>query len=303
MPLAMQAKILRVLQERQFERVGARARSGPTCASSPPPTRTSRRWRRRAGSAPISSTGCRGASRDAAARAHRRSAAPRDASPGAGRTAAVAPARYRVTEGSAPLDLRGRAISASSSTCSRAPWFLSDGVVLPEHLPATVQRGAKAGVPGDTSPAVTGSLDEALEDWERRAILNALQKAHGVQARPSDPQHHRAQPLVPGQKLKIRCASAGKPGPRSSALTVPPRGLACEPSPQGRLPRRGLGTRFLPATKAQPKEMLPLVDKPTIQYVVEEAVASGLHRSSSSRAATSAPSGITSTRPSSSSTT
>ncbi len=38
----------------------------------------------------------------------------------------------------------------------------------------------------------------------------------------------------------------------------------------------GLGTRFLPATKAQPKEMLPLVDKPMIQYVVEEAVASGL---------------------------
>jgi UTP--glucose-1-phosphate uridylyltransferase len=41
-------------------------------------------------------------------------------------------------------------------------------------------------------------------------------------------------------------------------------------------PVAGLGTRFLPATKAQPKEMLPLVDKPTIQYVVEEAVASGL---------------------------
>jgi two-component system, NtrC family, response regulator AtoC len=60
---------------------------------------------------------------------------------------------------------------------------LSDGVVLPEHLPPAVQRGAKAGVPGDTSPAVTGSLDEALEDWERRAILNALQKANGVQAR------------------------------------------------------------------------------------------------------------------------
>jgi UTP--glucose-1-phosphate uridylyltransferase len=42
-------------------------------------------------------------------------------------------------------------------------------------------------------------------------------------------------------------------------------------------PAAGLGTRFLPATKAQPKEMLPLVDKPTIQYVVEEAVASGLN--------------------------
>ncbi len=41
-------------------------------------------------------------------------------------------------------------------------------------------------------------------------------------------------------------------------------------------PAAGLGTRFLPATKAQPKEMLPLVDKPIIQYVIEEAVAAGL---------------------------
>ncbi|KKU78677.1 MAG: UTP-glucose-1-phosphate uridylyltransferase [Candidatus Peregrinibacteria bacterium GW2011_GWA2_47_7] len=42
------------------------------------------------------------------------------------------------------------------------------------------------------------------------------------------------------------------------------------------LPVAGFGTRFLPATKAQPKEMLPLVDKPVIQYLVEEAVASGI---------------------------
>jgi UTP--glucose-1-phosphate uridylyltransferase len=42
------------------------------------------------------------------------------------------------------------------------------------------------------------------------------------------------------------------------------------------IPAAGLGTRFLPATKALPKEMLPLVDKPVIQYVVEEAVAAGL---------------------------
>jgi UTP--glucose-1-phosphate uridylyltransferase len=42
------------------------------------------------------------------------------------------------------------------------------------------------------------------------------------------------------------------------------------------IPAAGLGTRFLPATKAQPKEMLPLLDKPAIQYVVEEAVRSGL---------------------------
>ena len=43
-------------------------------------------------------------------------------------------------------------------------------------------------------------------------------------------------------------------------------------------PAAGLGTRFLPATKAQPKEMLPLVDKPIIQYVIEEAVAAGLNK-------------------------
>src|SRR5204863_2268521 len=53
-----------------------------------------------------------------------------------------------------------------------------------------------------------------------------------------------------------------------------------EPAPmtvrKGVFPAPGLGTRFLPATKAQPKEMLPLVDKPMIQYVMEEAVASGL---------------------------
>lgn len=42
------------------------------------------------------------------------------------------------------------------------------------------------------------------------------------------------------------------------------------------IPAAGLGTRFLPATKAQAKEMLPIVDKPTIQYIVEEAVASGI---------------------------
>ncbi len=43
------------------------------------------------------------------------------------------------------------------------------------------------------------------------------------------------------------------------------------------IPAAGLGTRFLPITKSQPKEMIPVVDKPTIQYVVEEAVISGIH--------------------------
>ena len=43
-------------------------------------------------------------------------------------------------------------------------------------------------------------------------------------------------------------------------------------------PAAGWGTRFLPATKAQPKEMLPLVDKPVIQYAVEEAVEAGIEQ-------------------------
>ncbi|KDR94786.1 UTP--glucose-1-phosphate uridylyltransferase [Peptoclostridium litorale DSM 5388] len=42
------------------------------------------------------------------------------------------------------------------------------------------------------------------------------------------------------------------------------------------IPAAGLGTRFLPATKAQPKEMIPIVDKPTLQYIIEEAVSSGI---------------------------
>ena len=42
------------------------------------------------------------------------------------------------------------------------------------------------------------------------------------------------------------------------------------------IPAAGMGTRFLPATKAMPKEMLPIVDKPTIQYIVEEAIESGI---------------------------
>ena len=42
-------------------------------------------------------------------------------------------------------------------------------------------------------------------------------------------------------------------------------------------PVAGLGTRFLPATKASPKEMMPIVDKPIIQYAVEEAIAAGIY--------------------------
>ncbi|KOV57308.1 UTP--glucose-1-phosphate uridylyltransferase GalU [Streptomyces sp. MMG1121] len=59
--------------------------------------------------------------------------------------------------------------------------------------------------------------------------------------------------------------------PHSTAPPVPPRTVR-----KAVVPAAGLGTRFLPATKATPKEMLPVVDKPAIQYVVEEAAAAGL---------------------------
>ena len=52
--------------------------------------------------------------------------------------------------------------------------------------------------------------------------------------------------------------------------------MAFGPVRKAVIPAAGLGTRFLPATKAQPKEMLPLVDKPAIQYVVEEAARVGI---------------------------
>src|SRR5690348_5665598 len=53
-------------------------------------------------------------------------------------------------------------------------------------------------------------------------------------------------------------------------------GAFMNPVKKAVIPVAGLGTRFLPATKAQPKEMLPLVDKPVIQHVVEEAIRAGV---------------------------
>jgi two-component system response regulator AtoC len=60
---------------------------------------------------------------------------------------------------------------------------LSDGVIGPSHLPPAVQRGAQARPATETAPLLSGSLDEALEKWERRMILDALQQSQGVQAR------------------------------------------------------------------------------------------------------------------------
>lgn len=65
-------------------------------------------------------------------------------------------------------------------------------------------------------------------------------------------------------------------GVHTSHLIADNLGSMGTPITKAVIPAAGLGTRFLPATKAMPKEMLPVVDKPAIQYVVEEAVAAGL---------------------------
>jgi two-component system response regulator AtoC len=60
---------------------------------------------------------------------------------------------------------------------------LSDGVITPAHLPAAIQRAGQAPPAAETAPVLAGSLDEALEGWERRMILDALAQTQGVQAR------------------------------------------------------------------------------------------------------------------------
>jgi len=60
---------------------------------------------------------------------------------------------------------------------------LSDGAILPEHLPPAVQQTKTAPVSEPGAPRLIGTLDETLEDWERRLILDALREASGVQAR------------------------------------------------------------------------------------------------------------------------
>lgn len=76
----------------------------------------------------------------------------------------------------------------------------------------------------------------------------------------------------------MRPANDTDPTAAGPAATTPgdAGGPARTPVRKAVIPAAGLGTRFLPATKATPKEMLPVIDKPAIQYVVEEAVAAGL---------------------------
>ncbi len=186
MPLAMQAKILRVLQERQFERVGGTRSIGADVRVI---AATHQDLEALAGEGKFRS--------DLFYRLQ-------------GVRLVMPPLRERIDDlpvlvthllerAAQRLWRQPATVSTEGLRCLWTyPWpgnirelqhvlegamVLSDGVILPEHLPPTVQRGAKAGAAGDAGPAVTGSLDEALEDWERRAILDALQKANGVQAR------------------------------------------------------------------------------------------------------------------------
>src|SRR6266481_5780267 len=77
--------------------------------------------------------------------------------------------------------------------------------------------------------------------------------------------------------MTVSTSSGGATPARATAPLTAVHGNGGPPAlTKAVIPAAGLGTRFLPATKATPKEMLPVVDKPAIQYVVEEAVSAGL---------------------------
>ncbi|MFI2642537.1 UTP--glucose-1-phosphate uridylyltransferase GalU [Streptomyces sp. NPDC018610] len=89
---------------------------------------------------------------------------------------------------------------------------------------------------------------------------------------------------APWPSSALASSSGTAPAPARTARTASRTARAASPTARAAgavrkavIPAAGLGTRFLPATKATPKEMLPVVDKPAIQYVVEEAAAAGLH--------------------------
>ena len=81
-----------------------------------------------------------------------------------------------------------------------------------------------------------------------------------------------------GARHRAACREhpAAHPSRRDESRTRLPEAVCCSHVRKAVIPAAGLGTRFLPATKSVPKEMLPVVDRPAIQYVVEEAVGAGL---------------------------
>ena len=221
MPLAMQAKILRALQERQIERVGGVKAIGvdvriiaathqnleelvadgqvPPGSLLPAAGREARACPRSASA----STTCRCSSPTCSS--GRRS----------GCGARPPPCRRRRCAACGPT--RGRAMSASCSTCSKAAMVLSDGVILPEHLPPADparRPSVRAAGGGPIARRWAARSTRRSRSGERRMILDALQQGQRrAGAGGQDPRHLRAQPLVPGQEAQ----DPGAPGGRGVA--------------------------------------------------------------------------------------
>ncbi len=154
MPLSMQAKILRVLQEREFERVGG-TRTMTVGIVLPP-------LRERVDDLPLLATHLL---ERAAQRLTRQ-------------PAVLSPEALRCLWTYAwPGNVR------ELQHVLEGAMVLSDGVIRPDHLPPAIQRAARARPAAPTGSVLSGSLDEALEEWERRMILDALQQTQGVQTR------------------------------------------------------------------------------------------------------------------------
>ena len=148
-----------------------------------------------------------------------------------------------------------------------------------------IQGGRRCEAPGrrgaDGGPELdllVGPLEAATIDDDR--LGPSAIAPRGDRARRSVRSCPRGEKTDDGRP-SVRSADPSK-GPYTHVFPPIPasrrRKEAVMPVRKAVIPAAGLGTRFLPATKAQPKEMLPVVDKPSIQYVVEEAVARGAHR-------------------------
>ena len=232
--------------------------------------------------------------------------------PGAGRRAARSSASTRASSGSA----------TAAGSPSRSSPAASGRPAAPRRSAALVGERFLARLAG-SGPGPRSSTARSIRSSGRAATRGpppagaaATSSCRGRRTSPTSTARRRSPTLV---RRFARTPPAAPDAPSTRLAAGPSTGvngaagiLADHPPPAQRgsmrvrkavFPAAGWGTRFLPATKAQPKEMLPLVDKPIIQYAVEEAVAAG-HRAGHHRhlAARSGRSRTTSTSPTSSST-
>src|SRR3954451_13031709 len=159
------------------------------------------------------------------------------------------------------------------------------GVHRPPQLTTAVRDdrqqhpGAELGVRG-RQPAVSGLGRVRYERRDGRAPREAAQQRRGHRRRGGAPLRGRpaltpgAEALAEGGFGGARGRTGGHRG-RLARLPRMPRPNA-RPARKAVIPVAGMGTRFLPATKAVPKELLPVVDRPALQYIVEEAARAGL---------------------------